>query len=276
MKLSFTTLGCPTWDLDTILAQAVRMGFDGVDFRGYLNELDIYKLPEFSSRALETASRFADAGLRVPCFSASARAFNPDAAARRASLEDVKAYAELCGIFGARYIRVFPGAFGDTPATQAIDMAARCLEDMYAIAYPYEARILVETHDDWVDSDLLRRLIGDLDADMAGVLWDTHHPFRLHSEPPPLTWLNLGRFVEYTHWHDSVADPSKPDGYTYTHFGLGDVPVQEILNLLKAGNYDGWLAFEWEKRWKPELAEPEEAFPYFVDYMRSLFRHEKR
>ena len=34
MKISFMTLGCPGWDLDTICARGREYGFDGVDFRG--------------------------------------------------------------------------------------------------------------------------------------------------------------------------------------------------------------------------------------------------
>jgi sugar phosphate isomerase/epimerase len=270
MKLSFTTLGCPNWDLDTILQQAAAMGYDGVDFRGYLGELEVYRLPEFSTRATETARRFQDAGLEVPCFSSSARAFNATPEQRQASLAEVRAYAPVCAAFGARYLRIFAGGVGQTPLTQAIDSAARMIEAMHPIADDYGVRLVVETHDDWIDSELLRRMIGDLDGDLAGVLWDTHHPYRMHNEPPALTWLNLGRYVEYTHWHDSVPDASHREGYVYTHFGQGELPLAEMVRLLKNGRYDGWLAYEWEKRWKPELAEPEEAFPVFVRVMRRL------
>lgn len=270
MKLAFTTLGCPDWDLETILRQARQMGYDGVDFRGYLGELAIYNLPEFSTDAKETALRFRDAGLEVPCFSSSAKAFNPTPEARQASLAEVQAYARLCAAFGARYIRIFGGAIGGTPHTQAVDLAARAVEAMFPIADDHGARLVVETHDDWVDSELLRRLIGDLDGDLAGVVWDIHHPYRLHGEPLALTWLNLGRYVEYTHWKDSVVDPDQPEGFLYTHFGAGDLPIAEALDLLKKGGYDGWLTFEWEKRWKPELAEPEQALPRFIQVMRGL------
>ena len=44
MKLSFSTLECPNWDLDTILAQTNRSGFDAVDFRGYKGEMAIYTM----------------------------------------------------------------------------------------------------------------------------------------------------------------------------------------------------------------------------------------
>jgi len=39
VKLAFTTLGCPDWDLDTIISKAAEFGFDGVDFRGCRGEM---------------------------------------------------------------------------------------------------------------------------------------------------------------------------------------------------------------------------------------------
>ena len=54
MKISFMTLGCPNWDLDTICRRGREYGFDGVDFRGYLDEIDITKLPLFTTQAAET------------------------------------------------------------------------------------------------------------------------------------------------------------------------------------------------------------------------------
>jgi hypothetical protein len=39
------------------------------------------------------------------------------------------------------------------------------------------------------------------------------------------------------------------------------VPVRESLAALRAAGPDSWLTVEWEKRWHPELAEPEVALP---------------
>jgi hypothetical protein len=49
MKISFMTLGCPAWDLDTICRNGQAYRFDGVDFRGYLDSIDITTRPEFTS-----------------------------------------------------------------------------------------------------------------------------------------------------------------------------------------------------------------------------------
>ena len=65
MKISFTTLGCPNWNLDTICQKGREYGFDGVDFRGYLDELDITRLALFTTQGSQTKKRLTDAGLAV-------------------------------------------------------------------------------------------------------------------------------------------------------------------------------------------------------------------
>lgn len=270
MKLAFTTLGCPSWNLERIIQQARQMGFDGIDFRGLGSELAVYRLPEFSSQARETARRIADAGLEVSCFSSSARAFNATPQRSQASLDEMRAYAPLCAAFGARYIRVFGGSLDGADPERAVEQAAADLRRMSAAAAEHGARLLIETHDDWIASALLRQLMLAVGSQVCGVLWDVHHPYRMAGEAPALTWQNLGEWVEYTHWKDSRAEPGDPTKYTYTHFGQGDLPLPEFVRLLQQGGYAGWLTLEWEKRWHPDLPEPEDAFPLFVKRMRSL------
>jgi sugar phosphate isomerase/epimerase len=50
--------------------------------------------------------------------------------------------------------------------------------------------------------------------------------------------------------------------------GEGDVPLKKMLDMLVAGGYAGYAILEWEKRWIPELAEPEVVFPQYVHKMR--------
>ena len=79
MKLSFMTLGAPTWDLDTICARGREYGFDGVDFRGYLDALDITTHPLFTTQVAQTRRQINDAGLEVSCISSSIQVCNADA-----------------------------------------------------------------------------------------------------------------------------------------------------------------------------------------------------
>jgi hypothetical protein len=49
--------------------------------------------------------------------------------------------------------------------------------------------------------------------------------------------------------------------------GRGEVPVKETVKVLVAGGYRGYYCFEWEKRWHPEIEEPEVAIPHYAKVM---------
>ena len=49
-------------------------------------------------------------------------------------------------------------------------------------------------------------------------------------------------------------------------------PLRELLTKLHGIGYDGFLSFEWEKAWYPDLPDPEEAFPHGAQYLRGLLR----
>jgi sugar phosphate isomerase/epimerase len=100
----------------------------------------------------------------------------------------------------------------------------------------------------------------------VGVLWDVHHPYRFFSEPLADTYEKLKDRIRHVHLKDSIA----VDGEVrYCLLGQGIVPVVEVLQLLANGGYDGWIAFEWEKRWHPEIEEPEVALPDFIRVIRA-------
>lgn len=268
MRIAYTTLACPDWTLDEILKTAVDCGYDGVDFRGYKREMAVYKLPEFSSNAPDTMTRFSDAGLVVSAFSSSARMYVADPTERDACIEEVAAYARLCETFGVEYIRVFGGKTDGAPVDEAVASATATLEKMATVAAP--TIVTVETHDDWIDSSMLARVFAKVQAENVGILWDLHHPFRMNGESPPQTYDNIGRYVNYTHVKDSRLVEGGKRGCESTLAGEGDVPLAEMIGLLKAGGYDGWLTVEWEKLWNPAIAEPEVALPSYASYLRQF------
>jgi len=54
--------------------------------------------------------------------------------------------------------------------------------------------------------------------------------------------------------------------------GDGEIPLKDALRILKAAGFDGWLTFEWEKVWHPNLADPSVAFPEFIARIRALLQ----
>jgi sugar phosphate isomerase/epimerase len=265
MKLSFTTLGCPNWTLDQVIEKAAEYGYDAIDFRGLNGTMDIYRLPEFAEKADDTHRRIQAAGLAVSCFSSSVVALST--ANLEKNIEEVRAYAKLCELFGTRFIRVFGGKIGEMSREEAAETLARNLDALGRVADEHGARLVFETHDDWLDSTLVKAVFERLETKSVGVLWDVHHPYRMLGEEPETTWANLGPWIEYTHVKDSRGTA---EDYSYCLTGEGDIPLQRICSVLQRGGYDGYYTFEWEKKWHPEIDEPTVALPQYVQYMRKL------
>jgi sugar phosphate isomerase/epimerase len=98
----------------------------------------------------------------------------------------------------------------------------------------------------------------------VALLWDAHHTFVAGKEAPAETFKALGRFIRHTHLKDS-----RPEGsdVRYVLTGEGTVPLKETVRVLAAAGYAGYYCFEWEKKWHPEIEEPEVAFPHYVRVM---------
>ena len=43
--------------------------------------------------------------------------------------------------------------------------------------------------------------------------------------------------------------------------------MKEQVRVLAAAGYEGLYGFEWEKKWHPEIEEPEVAFPHYAKTM---------
>ena len=48
------------------------------------------------------------------------------------------------------------------------------------------------------------------------------------------------------------------------------MPFEACYRLLHSQGFDDYCTLEWEKRWHPEIEEPEIAFPDFVRFMKRL------
>ncbi len=267
IRLSFTTLGCPNWTLQQIVEAAARLGYDGVDFRGLLDEIDVSKRPEFTTGLAETRRLFADAGVAISGLLLSARYAVVDPQEKQRQFDETRRNMELAARLGAPLLRLYGGRVPDGYTVETImPILVENLQEIGAEAESFGVTLALETHDDWTDSAVFARLIREVNHPRIRVLWDLHHPFRMNHEPPEVTYANLGPYTINLHVKDSR--PTSDGGHTYTLLGEGDVPLKRMLDLLVAGGYEGYACLEWEKRWIPELAEPEVVFPQYVQKMR--------
>src|SRR5262249_44525863 len=118
----------------------------------------------------------------------------------------------------------------------------------------------LETHDSFASAALVGELLQRVESPSFATIWDVHHPYRA-GEAPADVLRALGERIDLVHVKDAR-------GEELVALGEGDVPVRESLAALSDAGYDGWLTVEWEKRWHPELAEPEVALPRELETLR--------
>jgi sugar phosphate isomerase/epimerase len=129
--------------------------------------------------------------------------------------------------------------------------------------------VLLESHGDFTDSPTLVDLMRRADSPAVAILWDAHHTFAFGKEAPEDTFRQLGRWIRHTHLKDSV--PAGNDR-RYVLTGTGEVPVRKQVEVLAQNSYTGYYSFEWEKRWHPDIEEPQVAFAQFATVVRGYLR----
>ena len=273
MKLSVTTLGCPEWTLAQIIDRVHGYGYHGIDLRGLGDTLDVTLRPEFSTQIDRTRALLESHGLVVSGFSSSALCYADSVEKADASRAEVERYCVAAKALGTTYIRVFGGRFpSEMPVADAVAKAAPLATELADIAAGYGCVIVVETHDNWIDSSAARMLLETVDHPSCKALWDMNHPWRMNGESAERTMAQIGDWVAYTHIKDSA--PTADGEFAYVPLGCGDVPVGDAVRLLARRGYDGWLVFEHEKRWIPSLPDPDVAFPQYAIAMRRILQEE--
>jgi sugar phosphate isomerase/epimerase len=160
---------------------------------------------------------------------------------------------------------------GKVPIDSAFDEHLQRFErGMARYAAAHGIQILIETHDPaWSRSANVVALTAAAGTPSVGILYDVLHPCRM-GEPVEQTLSTLGRNVELVHVKDGHRPPDGSQEWPLCALGAGDVPLDRIVATLQEQGYDGWYTFEWEKRWHPELAEPEIALPAGSAFVRAL------
>lgn len=258
-QLAFSTLGCPAWDLTQIIAAARDYGYDALEWRGYLADVDLTRAEPFLPKNIaETRRRLDDAGVASACVSSSG-------VVSEGNTDHVRGHAEIARALGAPLVRVFGGGLGDGETRE--DALPRLAENLRAFADAAQdagVQIVLETHDAFSTGAEVAELLAAADHPAARSLWDLHHPFR-QGEAPEETLRHLAPTLAYVHVKDGANG-------TYTLMGDGDIPLKEMLALLQNHGYDGPISVEWETRWKPDIPAPEIALPQYAQALKNLLK----
>jgi sugar phosphate isomerase/epimerase len=266
--LAFSTLGCPAWPWRTILEQADKLGYAALELRGIAGEMDLTKVPELNgTQRAGTKKDLAALGIVVSDLGASS-SMHEEGAAREKQLDEGRRFIDLAQALGVKYVRMFgnnipPGE----PREEVMKRVVDGFQTMTAHAKPAGVTVLIESHGDFTHSKDLVEILTRVDSPHFALLWDAHHSFVAGGERPADSYAAFGRWIRHTHLKDSKPTGPKVEDRRYVLTGTGEVPVKEQVAVLARNGYKGFYCFEWEKKWHPEIEEPEVAFPHYAKTM---------
>jgi sugar phosphate isomerase/epimerase len=243
-----STLGCPDYSLEEVLALAERHHLDAVEIRALAGTVDVPAvLAAACGEPARLAARMRTSSVPIVSLDTSLKLADNGPADRAAFLQFVP-WAEACGV---PWLRVFDGGKQADAATHRAmaDTVAWWREER--ARHGWRADIMIETH----DALFTARSIHDFLALAPGtaILWDTQHTWRNGSEEPLTTWRAIKSHVVHVHVKDSVSRPSERHPFSYVLPGEGEFAMAPLRAAL-AAEFTGCVSLEWEKLWHPYLA----------------------
>ena len=269
-RIAFSTLAFPHATLASAASLGRSWGYSGIELRLIDGELIDPSMP--AADRIGVKRTVAAAGLPVVAVDSSIRLTDEEAG------PELARFLELASDWEAPLVRVFGGALAvaQTVRQEQLRAAARVLESCAPLAERLGVAIGVETHDAFSASSVVAELLAlvdpaAVDSGAVGAVWDSHHPHRM-GERPAEVFANLSPHILLAQVKDArrtvaLGDSRQGDSWQLVLLGAGEVPVAEMLGLLVAGGYPHWISVEWEKRWHPEIEEPEIALPQHLDLL---------
>jgi sugar phosphate isomerase/epimerase len=269
VKFTLNTLGAPDWDLETTARNALAYGYAGVDLR--LLDGEVITLESVRANRERLKKLFPPEELPVTVLATSVRLATRDPAVRRDTLEEANQWIDLAAELQVPVIRFFAAR---KPPELDLEASIQAVGEMLAMLGDHAThagvRVGVETHDEFASARTVGEALRVAPSRAVGAIWDMWHTNRA-GESPEQALGALGDRVINVHLKDARRTA---DGWQLLLLGEGDIPVKDGLRLLKQRGYDDFISVEWEKKWHPEIAEPEVAFPQHIavlrDYVREL------
>ena len=250
VKLAINEVTTYRWTLEEDVLALTNHGFSGIGlWRPKLNEYGIDKAVELlKEHQLEVSSVSWAGGFT----GSDGRSFHD-------SLCDAMDAVQAASQVGAKHVILLSGGRNNHTKNHARRMIVRAFEELNEAADAVGVSLAVEPMhpgcgSEWTIVNDVRQtldVIGELSRGNVGLVLDTYH---LGFDPEILNWLpDIIRHIKIVQVGDGKHLPLGEQNRCL--LGEGCVPLREIVQLLIAGGYDGYLEAE-------VLGEEVEHLPY--------------
>ncbi|UCF38763.1 MAG: sugar phosphate isomerase/epimerase [Acidobacteriota bacterium] len=217
------------WDLETLITNCEKAGFQGVELRTeHAHGVEPTLSP---AQRIEVKNRFADSPIECVGYGSNQEYHAPDPAVVKANIEGTFDLIRLCHDIGATGVKVKPNNLpDDVPAEKTIAQIGDALNQVGKYAADYGQVIRVEVHGrKTAELPVMKAIFDHVDQQNVKVCWNCNGQDLLD---PGLKYnfdLVKDRFGDTVHVRELDST---------------DYPYPEFFELLKGIGYSGWILLE--------------------------------
>ena len=273
MRLAFSTLGCPHWGLAEIAQAARKFDYESIELRALGGSINLLERPELKPGAIDETREFLEEqNLSVCCIDTSCSFDSIDEQTRQRNVDIALKHCAIAEGLGAPLIRVFPNEIPrGANRAETRDRIATSLRELSTRA-PSGIRVGLETHGDFATGSAVAEIVRLAGQSNLAIIWDVANSFAA-GDSIAESGSAVAPYLAHVHLRD--ARPKTNEAlWQPVLAGQGQVPLRQVIETLRTMNYHGYVSFEWEKHWHPEIEEPEVALPDFMAAMQGILNHE--
>jgi sugar phosphate isomerase/epimerase len=274
-----STLGCAELPLPQICELLGEFGLRELEIRAVDGRTDLPRWAvDTGWPALRAAALFGKYRIHFCVAGSSFKLVGNDEKSR----DEMVTFCQWADSWGATYVRAFGGGTWGKPLTETdYNQAAHTVAWWYRERKRrgWQTELLLETHDGFSASSPCHNLMARL-TEPIGIIWDSHHTWRLGGESPRESWSQLSKWIRHVHIKDSIAKPSARHPFKYVLPGDGEMPLGQVVEVLSEHQFTGTISLEWERLWHPYLPPLREALtrsaaqPWFVTSVKAVHGHQ--
>jgi len=229
MKFGLVTyLWGQDWDLPTVIANCAKTGVPGVELRTEHAHGVEANLTE--AQRQDVKKRFADSRVTLVGLGTNFAFHYPEADRLKKEIEGAKEYVKLSYDCGGSGVKVKPNDLPKgVPYQKTIEQIGKSLNELGQFATDYGQEVRLEVHGGCSLLPTIKAIMDVVTQPNVGVCWNCNGQ---DLEGKGLDYnFNLvrSRFSRIAHVRE---------------LNLGDYPYQDLINLLVATDYDGWVLLE--------------------------------
>ncbi|MCB9854468.1 MAG: sugar phosphate isomerase/epimerase [Phycisphaerales bacterium] len=279
MKLAFSSVACPNWNLATMVEKAKEYGYEGIELRGLEGQMHLPLAPQIASNPGKVADLMDATGVSLICLSTSAAFHYQDREQVAKNQAEVRQYIELAGKLRCPFVRVFGSEIprmkfsllGFERRETTMHRIAEALRELAVFAARHKVTLLIENNGDFTDSVSMWYIVDAVDSPGLRCCWNPFNAMT-RGERPTRSIPRLGARIGLIHLTDGKFNDGTFDGFALP--GDGNLELHRFVQLLKGIAYRGYICLDWPKLWEPGLAEPDVALSKTAAVLKPMIAEE--